>query len=337
MLKLGAHMSIAGGVDKAILLGKKLGCEVVQIFTKNSNQWSARPLGEEEIAAFRANRVAFGMPVIAAHGSYLINLCSADSVLYRRSLEAFRHELERCEMLGIPYLIAHPGAHGGAGEKEAIARLTAALEAVFERPAGCSVMVLLEITAGQGSSVGHRFEHLAEIIGRIREPRRLGVCFDTCHAHASGYDMRTEDGYSRTFEEFDRTVGIERIEAFHLNDCKKEVGCRIDRHWHIGRGFLGLEPFRLLMNDPRFDGLPAFLETPKGPDYAEDIRNLRALRRLAGDPVTKRVPRKLRLLPGSRVKAGSLARTASASAPLGAFRAAATSRKDPGALERKRG
>ena len=312
MLKLGAHMSIAGGVDKAVPLARKIGCEVAQIFTKSSSQWAARPLADDEIAAFRRNVRDLGVAVSAAHASYLINLCSADAALSDRSLHAFRHEMERCETLGIPFLVAHPGAHRGEGEEAAIRRIAGCLDAIHAATRGFRVKTLLEITAGQGSSIGHRFEHIAEILSRVKDPERLGVCFDTCHAHAAGYDLRHESGYEATFAEFDRIVGIGRIRAFHLNDCRKELGCRVDRHWHIGRGFLGLEPFRLLMNDPRFDGIPGILETPKGPDYAEDLKNLSALRRLAGDSVPRQIPRALRLLPGSVVKAG---RTAAASDP----------------------
>jgi deoxyribonuclease-4 len=294
-------MSIAGGVHKAILSGQKTGCEVIQIFTKSSSQWAARPLPEEEISSFLAAKSDCGIPVIAAHDSYLINLGSPDEALYRKSIGAFRQELERCEQLEIPYLIAHPGAHVGSGESAAIGRIASALNEVHADTETSAVRVLLEITAGQGTTVGHRFEHMARLMERSHQPERLGICFDTCHAHAAGYELRTEEGYTHTLKEFDRIVGIDRIEAFHLNDCKRELGSRVDRHWHIGRGLLGLEPFRLLMNDPRFEGIPGFLETPKGKDGAEDIVNLRVLRRLVGDTGPKPVPVSMKPihLPGS--------------------------------------
>jgi deoxyribonuclease IV len=314
-------MSIAGGVDRALSAGKENGCEVVQIFTKSSGQWAARPLPPQEVEAFRRRQEELAIPLVAAHDSYLINLCSPDEALWRRSLEAFRIEIARCEALGIPYLIAHPGAHCGAGERAAFDRIARGLDAALDATdagrtlagrksagaraqSGGGVMVLLEITAGQGSNIGHRFEHMAEILARVRRPERVGICFDTCHAHAAGYDLRSEEGYHRTFEEFDRVLGLGRLRAFHLNDCKKELGCRVDRHWHIGRGLLGIEPFRLLMNDPRFEGIPGFLETPKGADYAEDRINLRTLRRLIGDTKARRIPSRMTLLPGSLVKTG---------------------------------
>jgi deoxyribonuclease-4 len=293
-------MSIAGGVDRALVVGKELGCEVVQIYTKSSSQWAARGLRDDEVTAFRAGMRTLGIPLVAAHDSYLINLCSPDEALWRRSVEAFGHELERCQRLGIKYLIAHPGSHRGAGAQEGIRRIVAALDEILSR--GSRVTVLLETTAGQGTSVGHRFEHFAEILGRARERGRVGVCFDTCHAHAAGYELRTAEGYHRTFEEFDRLVGIGRIKAFHLNDCRRPLGSRVDRHWHIGRGFLGLEPFRLILNDPRFDGLPGFLETPKGEDCTEDRVNLRALRKLAGDPAPRKVPSRMKALASRKIE-----------------------------------
>lgn len=304
MLTLGAHMSIAGGVEKAVLAAKTVGCDVAQIFTRNTNQWAARPLGEAEIAAFRRNERDCGVRIVAAHGSYLINLGSPDPALQARSREGFRLELDRCERLGLPYLVVHPGAHCGDGEEAAIRRIAAALDTAHAATPGYAVTTLIEITAGQGSSIGHRFEHLAEIVSRVADPVRVGVCFDTCHAHAAGYELRSESGYHQTFEAFDRIVGLGRLKAFHLNDSRGPLGCRVDRHWHIGRGLMGAEPFRLLLNDPRFDGLPGILETPKGPEYAEDVRNLAVLRRLAGDARPKRAPKTLRLLPGSLVKAG---------------------------------
>jgi deoxyribonuclease-4 len=290
MLRIGAHMSIAGGVDRAIPIGKRAGCEVLQIFTKSSNQWAARPLRDEEVAAFSSNQKDLALPVVAAHDSYLINLASPDETLWRKSVAAFREEMNRCETLGIPYLIFHPGSHVGSGEGAAFARIASALDELHAGTRGFRVRVLLENAAGQGTNVGSRFEHLAEIISLAKDPERLGVCFDTCHAHAAGYELRTRAGFERTFGEFDRIVGLSRLRAFHLNDCKQDLGCRLDRHWHIGHGFLGLEPFRLLLNDPRVEGIPGFLETPKGEECEEDVVNLGVLRSLLGDRKEKPIP-----------------------------------------------
>ncbi|HWP59883.1 MAG TPA: deoxyribonuclease IV [Candidatus Acidoferrales bacterium] len=277
---LGAHMSIAGGVDRALLLGKKVGCEAIQIFTRSSRQWAAKPYTEEEIRNFARNRAQTGIGTVMAHDSYLFNLGSPNEELRKKSVRAFIDELERCETLSIRYLIAHPGAHMGAGEEIGMKTIARSLDEVHAAGAGYRVKIALEITAGQGSCLGYRFEQIARIIGQVRESDRLGVCFDTAHAFAAGYDIRTREGYERTFDELERAVGLERLVAFHLNDSKVELNGRVDRHEHIGKGKLGLEAFRLLLNDRRFWGLPMCLETPKGPDLKEDRLNLRRLRSL---------------------------------------------------------
>lgn len=274
-MPLGAQMSIAGGVDKALLRGWKLGCETIQIFTKNSRQWRARPLDEEEIERFRLNREKTGIAPIIAHDSYLINLGSPKEDLWRRSVAAFVEELARCEALGIPYLVAHPGSHRGAGERAGLRRVADALEEIRARTEGFQVQVLLENTAGQGTSLGYRFEHLARL---VENNGRLGICFDTCHALAAGYELRTREGYEGTFQELDELLGLHRLKVLHLNDSKGDLGSRVDRHEHIGRGCLGLEPFRILVNDQRFCDLPMILETPK--EQGMDARNLAVLRSL---------------------------------------------------------
>ena len=279
---LGAHMSIAGGVDKALLEGKKVDCDVIQIFTKSSRQWAAKPYTKEEIEQFRINQKATGIAKVIAHDSYLLNLGSPDAGLRKRSVAAFIDELERCEILDISNLVAHPGAHVGAGEAEGIKLIAKSLDEVHEACPGYKVKVTLEITAGQGSNLGYRFEQIRNIIDATKESYRLRVCFDTEHAFAAGYDIRTKEGYERTFTEFDEAIGIDRLAAFHLNDSKKEFHSRVDRHEHIGKGFIGVEAFLLLMNDKRFWGLPMCLETPKGPDLAEDRDNLTLLRSLVG-------------------------------------------------------
>ncbi|RDV83241.1 deoxyribonuclease IV [Ammonifex thiophilus] len=280
MPRLGAHMSIAGGVDKAVWRGHSIGCETIQIFTKNTNQWYARPLSEAEVERFRQAQEETGVRPVFAHTSYLINLGSPREELWRKSIESFVGEIERCHLLGLPFIVVHPGAHMGEGEAEGLKRIARGLDEVLERTAHTQVKILLETTAGQGSQLGYRFEHLAWLIGESRHPQRLGVCFDTCHAFAAGYDLRTPEAFAATWEEFERVIGLNRLEAVHLNDSRGTLGSRLDRHEHIGKGEIGLEAFRLLLNDPRFQRLPMVLETPKGPDLKEDVMNLNTLRSL---------------------------------------------------------
>lgn len=277
---LGAHMSIAGGVGNALLEGMKVDCDAIQIFTKSSRQWASKPLGKEEIEQFKINRKETGIDTIVAHDSYLLNLGSPDSAMRKRSIAAFIDEMERCETLNVSNLIAHPGAHVGAGELEGIKTIAKSLDEVQDACAGFSVKITLEITAGQGSNVGYRFEHMSRIIDATRAGDRIRICFDTEHAFAAGYDIRTKEGYERTFTEFDEAIGLDRLAAFHLNDSKKEFHSRVDRHEHIGKGFIGVEAFRRLMNDKRFWGLPMCLETPKDKDLKEDRENLTLLRSL---------------------------------------------------------
>ena len=277
---MGAHMSIAGGVGNAFLEGRKVNCDAIQIFTKSSRQWASKPYTKEEVAQFHHNRKETGIGAVVAHDSYLLNLASPDGAMRRRSITAFIDELERCEMLGVTHLIAHPGAHVGAGEVEGIKVIAKALDQIHKACPGYTAKVTLEITAGQGSCLGYRFEQIAHMIDAVKESDRLRVCFDTEHAFAAGYDLRSKEGYDRTFSEFDEIIGIKLLAAFHLNDSKKELNSRVDRHEHIGRGFLGLEAFRMLMNDRRFWGLPMCLETHKGPDLKEDRENLELLRSL---------------------------------------------------------
>ncbi len=279
---LGAQMSIAGGVGNALLLGKKVNCDAIQIFTKSSRQWAAKAYSKEEIDFFLLNQKETGITTVIAHDSYLLNLGSPDEALRKRSLAAFVDELDRCEILGVSHLIAHPGAHVGAGEAEGIKTIARSLDEVHKACPGYNAKVTLEITAGQGSCLGYRFEQIGRMFDATHESERLRVCFDTEHAFAAGYDIRTREGYDQTFCEFDEEIGIDRIAAFHLNDSKKELNSRVDRHEHIGKGRIGVEGFRLLVNDKRFWGLPMCLETPKGPDLKEDRRNLNLLRSLIG-------------------------------------------------------
>jgi deoxyribonuclease-4 len=278
----GAHMSIAGGYHRALLAAQSHDCEAVQLFTKNSNQWRAKELTRDDIEAFAETRKQTHLRAFLAHDSYLINLASPDEDLYRRSIAAFTEELQRAERLGLDYLVTHPGAHMGSGEEAGLARVTAALDEVHLRCPKYHVQVLLETTAGQGSCLGHRFEHLARLLERAAEPGRLGVCLDTCHIFAAGYDLATAAKYRATFRTLDRLIGFERLRAFHLNDSQKPLGSRVDRHAHIGRGCIGLEAFRLLVNDRRFRDRPMVLETPKedGGEHDMDAVNLGILRGL---------------------------------------------------------
>jgi deoxyribonuclease-4 len=259
----------------------EIGCRVLQIFVKNSNRWVGRPIDRPEARAFRSAARSAGLSRVIAHTSYLINLASAVEELRRRSIAALVEEIERCRRLGIPDLVLHPGAHGGEGVSAGVARIAASLDEVFARTPGVRVRILLETAAGQGTCVGHRFEHLRDIFGAVRTPRRLAACLDTCHVHASGYDIVTREGWAETIGAFDRTVGLSRLAAIHVNDSKRPRGSRVDRHEHIGRGTIGRRGFRNLMTDPRLAAIPKFLETPKDDDTLEqDRKNLAALRRL---------------------------------------------------------
>lgn len=283
-LLLGAHMSIAGGVDLAPLRGQQVGCRTIQLFTKSSNQWRARSLPSEEIDRFRANLQATAIAPAVAHGAYLINLASTDPALHQRSMAACLEELERAEALGIPYLVIHPGAHMGAGEEAGLRQVANSLRELLKRTKGCRVQAVLETTAGQGTALGYRFEQIALLLDQIGLPERTGVCLDTCHLFAAGYDIRTLDDYHGVLRVFDQVVGIPFLRVIHVNDCKKELGCRVDRHEHIGKGTIGLEAFRCLVTDPRLRGIPMIIETPKDGDFVTaDRRNLETLRGLADE------------------------------------------------------
>ncbi len=277
---LGAHQSIAGGVEKALARGLEVGCDTIQIFVKSPNRWVSKPLAEDNVAAFKEAIAGTGIWPVFAHSLYLVNLATTDDALWHKSLDALTDDLERCERLGLPGLVVHPGSHKGAGEEVGIQRIAAALDEVHVRLAGYQVQVWLEITAGQGAHLGYTFGQLRAMIDGVAQAERLGICFDTAHAFAAGYELRTREGFEETWGEFDEVLGLERLKAVHLNDSKKELGSRVDRHEHIGQGLLGLEPFRFLLNDPRFVDLPMTLETEKGPDLAEDKANLETLRSL---------------------------------------------------------
>jgi deoxyribonuclease IV len=278
----GAHMSIAGGYYKAVLAAREHDCSALQLFTRNSNQWVAKPLSDQDVRLFRRTLRETEVKQTVAHDSYLINLASPNEELFRKSVEAFTVEMERAEALGLNHLVAHPGSHAGTDEATGLANIVRGLDEVHRRGAGFRVRVLLETTAGQGQSLGHRFEHLAHILDATAEPERLGVCLDTCHVFAAGYALAPAEEYQATFKAFERLIGIKNLKAFHVNDSKKPLGSRVDRHAHIGQGCLGLEPFRLLVNDRRFRRHMMILETPKeGPNGEDmDVVNLATLQGL---------------------------------------------------------
>jgi len=302
---LGAHMSAAGGLDKAVDRGSEVGCQCVQVFLAAPQAWPKPPratgnlarkgfqafeLPSETIERFRQAMARHALLAAIAHSSYLINLASPDRALWRKSINAYVIELHRAAQLGIPYVVVHPGACTTSSETAGVRRVIRALDEVHRQTRGLSAECLLENTAGQGTCLGHRFEQLAAILDGVREPERLGICFDTCHAFAAGYALAAAAEYRRTLQDLQRSVGIERVRAIHVNDSKRELGSRVDRHEHIGRGQVGVAAFARLVNDRRFRGIPMVLETPKGTDprtrRAWDATNLALLRGLVGRPIT---------------------------------------------------
>ena len=277
---LGAHTSISGGVSKAIERAEKLGFTAIQIFTKNNNRWFSKPLEEEEINKFKTKFLSSNVKLVVSHDSYLINLCAVKPELLEKSRKAFVDELERCEILDIPYLNFHPGSHTGRGEEEGLKVVAESINIAHEKTKGFKVSSMLELTAGQGTTLGYKFEHIAKIIEMVEEKERMSVCIDTAHIFAAGYDIRTKDAYENTMSEFNDIIGLERLKCFHINDSKKELGSRVDRHEHIGKGFIGKEGFANIMNDKRVITVPKILETPKGKEQLEDLENLAVLKSL---------------------------------------------------------
>lgn len=279
---LGAHMSIAGGYFKAADAATALGMQTVQLFTKNNNQWKGKPLTDDDVRLFREALERGGLQKPCAHNSYLINLASPADELWQKSIDASVDELQRAEMLGLDGVVMHPGAFVSSSEEAGLKRIVDGLNEVHNRCKNFRTQFWLETTAGQGSSLGCKFEHIAAILNGVQDPDRLGVCVDSCHIFAAGYPLQTDEEYAATMSEFDRLIGLARIRGFHLNDSKKPFASRVDRHEHIGEGTLGLEPFRHILNDPRFAELPMYLETNKGDRDGEnlDAINLRTLRGL---------------------------------------------------------
>ena len=282
MAILGAHMSIAGGYYKAVEAAHRAGCDCVQLFTKNNNQWRAKPISEDDVAKFRDRLGELKISHPISHDSYLINLASPDDELWKKSVDALVVELQRAELLGIRHVVAHPGAYTTSSEARGLRRIVRGLNEAYRQTKGLTAGILLETTAGQGSNLGWKFEHLARLLDGVGDPERTGVCFDTCHVFAAGYPMGSEKEYKSTMREFNQTVGVKQIRAFHLNDSKAKFGSRVDRHAGIGRGEMGVEPFRHLLADRRFRKIPMYMETPKGKEKGKDLDviNLKKLRSL---------------------------------------------------------
>jgi deoxyribonuclease-4 len=279
---LGAHMSIGGGVQMSIERARSIECTAMQIFVKNNMQWFGRPLTRQEIGAFLKHTKRDELLSIFAHANYLINLAATNSQFHANSLRALSEELIRADQLKLPFLVLHPGAHLGAGEQAGLEKIVESIDCVLSGIPKIKTRIALETTAGQGSCLGSKFEQLAYIISRVREPERLCVCLDTAHIFAAGYNIGSESAVRNTFREFDRVIGRDRLVAIHVNDSKTAGGSRVDRHEHIGKGKIGLEAFRFIMRDRRFREIPKVLETPKGKDLAEDVQNLKTLRALIG-------------------------------------------------------
>ncbi len=276
-LKLGAHMSVAGGLYRSLERGHSIGCNTIQIFTRNASRWAAKDVSSEEISLFQKARRAARISPVFAHCSYLINL-GCEGEFYERSIDALIAEVIRAEYLGLEFVVLHPGSHMGFGEEQGLKMVVQALNRVFAATSQMKCKIAIENTAGQGNCLGSKLEHLEYFIQHCSHPNRIGICIDTCHLFASGYDLRSKKSYEQTFQELLARIPKRKILAFHLNDSKMPLNSKVDRHEHIGKGHLGIEAFRMLMNDPRFSKVPKVLETPKGKDLAEDVINLSLLR-----------------------------------------------------------
>ncbi len=278
-MALGAHVSISGGIHLAPARGKEIGAEAIQIFTRNQMRWTARKITEKEIENFQPALKANGIRRVITHDSYLINLSTGKPELQKKSVEAFIDELQRAEILGIPYVVFHPGAHGGDGERKGIERTAENLNNIFSKLENYKVVALIETTAGQGSNIGYKFEHIAEIIELIDDKNRIGACIDTAHIFEAGYDIRTREAYEETIKQFDDIIGLDKVHAIHLNDSKTELGSHVDRHENIGLGYIGVDAFRFIVNDKRFDDIAMVLETPGGmPMFKKNLEILKSLR-----------------------------------------------------------
>jgi deoxyribonuclease IV len=280
-LPIGAHESTAGGVYTAFDRARRAGCTALQVFTKNNNQWRAKPLSDGDIENYKTAASNSNVSGVVAHACYLINLCALNKAILKRSIAAMTDELTRCDQLGITGVVVHPGSHLGAGEDDGIKKIAESLDTIHSEIPSAKALTILETTAGQGSAIGYKFEHLRAIIDLTEQPQRIGICLDTCHIFAAGYDIRTEETYHRAMAEFDNIIGLQRLIVIHTNDSRKPLGSRVDRHEHIGKGMIGKNGFRWLMKDNRIAHIPKILETQKSEDLHEDKRNIGILRRLA--------------------------------------------------------
>lgn len=288
MVRLGAHVSVAGGLENGPANGVAIGCEAIQIFSKNQRQWNAKPITEEQAQLYRDAYRDSRLGGQVVHGSYLINLGQPDEKLWKNAVQAFVDEIQRCDQLGIPGLVFHPGAHMGLGDARGVERIAQAVGKALDATSGAKVDLLFEVMAGQGTVVGYKLEHVRDVMRAVGSSKRFGTCFDTCHLHAAGYDMTTKRlfdgtdhvGYDAVMKEAHHLIGLDRVRAFHLNDSKGPLGCRVDRHERIGAGTMGLAPFWHVVNDARFKDTVAVLETPPGDDlhYARDLFVLKGLR-----------------------------------------------------------
>lgn len=278
-LLLGAHMSIAGGFEKAIERGESIGCTTIQIFTKSNRQWRAKNIELSDANKFKQALKASSIKIVVAHATYLINLGSPNNETRDKSVNALTQELQRCDLLGIPYLILHPGSHLNADKNTCISQIAAGIDKVFAEIPNTTTKLLLETMAGQGSSVGHTFEQIAKIIQLSSSKKRLGVCLDTCHVFAAGYNFGSYEQYNAMWDLFEKTIGLNKLKTIHINDSKKECGSRVDRHENIGKGKISLEAFSLLLNDERFFDIPKILETPKD-NLEDDVKNITTLKAL---------------------------------------------------------
>ena len=281
---LGAHTSVAGGVSKAIILAEKLEFNAIQIFSKNNNRWEAKPLDLMEVENFKLLWKKSNIDFIVVHDSYLINLCAIDKNNLEKSRNAFIDELKRCKLLGVKFLNFHPGAHVGQGEDDGLKIIAESLNIAHQQTAGSNVNSMVELTAGQGTNLGYKFKHIAKIIELVDNPERISVCIDTAHIFAAGYNIKDEKEYEKVISDFDLIIGLDKLKCFHLNDSKKELGSRVDRHEHIGQGYIGLNGFKNIMNDSRLTHIPKILETPKGKEQLEDLENIKILKNLIQKP-----------------------------------------------------
>jgi deoxyribonuclease IV len=277
---LGAHVLINGGLASAITKADEFGFTAIQIFTRNNNRWASKPLSDKEINDFKEALANSKVEVVVSHDSYLINLCAIIPENMEKSHAAFYDELERCELLGIPYLNFHPGSHGGQGEETGIQKIAESLNILHQKTKGYKVKSMLEATAGQGNALGYKFEQLAKIIELVDEKERMCVCIDTAHIYAAGYDIKDPNNYKKVMKEFDDIIGLDLLKCIHMNDSKKALGSRVDRHDHIGKGEIGLEGFTNIMNDKKLEGVALILETPKEKEQLEDLENIKTLKSL---------------------------------------------------------